>query len=354
MQLKFSYLLLLLLLLGTCDRNPINGGKDTIPEIVSLQFNYSQFNRTLFIAAEVSDPQGYEDIDSVVFRLIRLPEAGAEEGTLTFQGRLYDDGTRGDIIIRDFVFSYLITADLLVGEEGYYRLEVQAYDHQGNCSQLAIKNGLVAQNSAPTLFLLEAPRSFEKGDTLKFRLRVMDQQGYNDLATVAYSVRQPTGNLVSHPTFALRDDGLFGDDVARDGIFTVRQPSNKKSRLQGLFTFHFFARDIHGAVSDTLKVDVRNPGVTVTYPDSVASIQAGSSVTITWESAYIDQVKIEYTTNADLTSPTYTLIATLPAAVGRYNWTVPNESQEHCRIRISDTTNPNRNDSSDLEFKIQP
>lgn len=350
----WSIFLCLGLVLTKCERNPVQSQNRTSPEIAYLTLNYSQITKTLFIAAKIVDPQGWDDIDSVVFRLLRVASATATSGTLFLQANLHDDGTQGDIIRQDGVFSYLVPANQFNGNEGYYRVEVLAYDAASHQSSQVAQNVLVQANTPPTLFLLEAPSAFEKGDTLKFRIRVADLQGYGDIAGVMYTVRQPTGNIVSHSSFVLRDDGAFGDDVAADGVFTVWQPSNAQSKLQGLFTFNFFARDIHNAISDTLKVNVRNPGVTVTYPDTKDTLLAGSTATITWQSAYIDQVKIEYTTNANAANPTYTLITTMPAAVGRYDWNVPVGTFEHCKVKITDTTNPRRTDTSDQEFIIKP
>jgi hypothetical protein len=342
------------LLLTNCERNPTQSSNRTFPEIKSLTLNYSQVTKTLFIGAEINDPQGWNDIDRVEFRLLRISSATATSGTLFLPGNLRDDGTFGDIIRQDGVFSYLVPANLFIGNEGYYRVEVIAYDIASHQSDQVAQTVLVQANTPPTLFLLEAPSTFEKGDTLKFRLRVSDLQGYDDIASVIYTVRQPTGSIVAHTSFVLRDDGAFGDNVAGDGIFTVWQPSNSQSKLQGLFTFNFFARDIHNATSDTLKVNVRNPGVTVTYPDAKDTLLAGSTITITWQSAYIDQVKIEYTTNANSSNPAYNLITTMPAAVGCYDWNVPVGTFEHCRVKITDTTNPRRTDTSDQEFIIKP
>jgi len=343
-----------LLLVSNCERTPVNHAAEVEPLLQKVTLNYSQVTKTLFIAAQVDDPQGLADIDSVDFRLIRLPSANAETGMLFLQGRLYDDGTQGDIIIHDGIFSHLISADILSGYEGYYRVEVQAFDVDGHSSAIIKAEALVQANTPPSLFLLEAPTTFEKGDTLLFRMRVTDLQGYGDIAAVTYTVLQPTGILVSHPSFALRDDGKFGDEHAHDGIFTVQQPSNRESKLQGLFTFNFVGRDIHGASSDTLKVSVRNPGVTVLYPDLTDTLRSGQAITIRWESAYIDQVKIEYTIVANQSNPTYNSIATWPAAAGSYSWTIPSVSSSHCKIRISDNTKLTRYDVSDREFIIQP
>ena len=86
-------------------------------------------------------------------------------------------------------------------------------------------------------------------------------------------------------------------------------------------------------------------------------ILAGTPVTIKWSSRGVTNVKIEYTTdfNVSIDSTTrWTVIASsIPAANGSYSWNVPNlTSGASGRIRISDVTNPLVYDINDNAFTI--
>jgi len=337
-----------------CDRNPVESRVHK-PSIRAVGLNYSRVNQTLFISADVTDPDGWDDIDSVTFSLYRVTAPDAVSETLFLRGRLSDAGPPQDIIQRDGVFSFLIGATALQGYEGYYRVRIEAYDRAGNISEQAKGTALAMGNTPPDIFLLYAPTTFEKADTLKFYVRATDLQGYTDIVGVFYDILQPNGIYASHPTWRLRDDGVLYDKHAGDGIFSVYTWKSPESKLQGLYKFYFYARDLAGAYSDTIVCSITNPGVTVLYPDLTDTLRAGHTVTIRWESAYITQVKIEYSVNANLSIPTWTTIATVNAASGEYNWIVPGSgSYDKCKIRISDAVQPNRYDLSDNYFLIRP
>jgi len=340
---------LFLVIMGywTCENNAVEQTTETIPEIKALTLNYSELNHSLFIAAEVEDAQGWENIDSVTFTLYQISTAAYLTGTLFLSGNLTDDGPPRDIITRDGVFSYLIDSTELGSYEGYYRVYVTAFDTDGNVSESTTGTELVQANSAPELYLLSAPTSFEKGDTLKFYFRVTDLQGYDDIAAVPYSILCPD-DVYFDRYYTLNDAGVSGDEVAGDGIFTIFQPTNPESILQGLYYFYFFAEDYSGAMSDTITVKITNPGVHITAPASTETLHFGNTMQITWESAYISQVKVEYAFNANLSLPDWVAADTVVAALGKYNWTVPStQVTNYCKVRVSDLTNSARYDVND-------
>lgn len=359
MKKKFL-LIILTAFIGFACINPIEEEDSlTKPVINSVVLNYSQLNRTLFIAAEVIDPQGRNNIDSVAFQLYRKDSVSAPTEELFLQSCLVDSGLP-DIIWKDNVYSYLIESTTLVNREGYFTVKVQAFDKDGNTSEIETQSEAVAPNSAPVLFPIVIPEQFEKGDTLIFKIRVTDPQGSEEInyeRAVSYVVKRPDGEYFADPTFYLSDDGTRGDEINGDGIYTVHQPSNRNSKYQGLFHFYFTAKDIHGTVSDSLICPVRNPGVTLISPNQADTLYAGETYRIEWESAYISNVILEYASNTNMTSPSWQTITTVTAIEYYYDWTVPsNVSSSYCKIKISDADSqfPNRVDDSDNEFTILP
>jgi len=351
---QFISLVILAFGLASCFKPTTETPEPADPVIDSLAVHYSQMNKSIFIAADISDPQGTDDVDSVVFTLSRLASESSETGTPILTGRLSDDGPPEDIICRDGVFSFLIDSAIFGNRNGYYKVDVVAYDSDGNVSETISQKTKVEKNAAPTIFVLSTPTNFEKGDTLKFRIRATDPQGSDDIVSVSYGIRRPNGQYSEDPTWTLRDDGLMGDDHADDGIYTVFQPSSAQSVIQGLFTFYFVAKDINGERSDTLKAAITNPGVTVTFPNLQESFSVGDTLSIRWESAYVSSVQLAYTLNASATDPTFTNIVIITASTGLYRWKIPSGLQSSdCRIKAYDTSKSSRYDISDNSFTIQ-
>lgn len=345
------------MIMVSCIDNGQKTSPSSDPVIENVTLHYSQLNISLFISSEVTDPQGWETIDSVVFYLYRKDSVDSANEYLFLTGQLVDVGPPMDIIDRDDVFSYLVDSTTLADNDGYYRVTVQAFDSDGNSSDIETKSELVAPNSPPEIFPLSVPDSFEKGDTLIFKLRITDQQGSQDIASVTYSVFRPDNEFISDPSFYLSDAGPaggYGDQYANDGVYTVYQSSNPDSKLQGLYIFYFVAKDIHGATGDTLKANITNPGVTLISPNYSDTLYTTHTYPIEWESAYISRLKLEYTTNANADTPSYRNIETVTASTGYYDWSVPDASSSHCKVRISDPDNSNRFDVSDNEFTIIP
>ncbi|MCX6832102.1 MAG: hypothetical protein NT028_08215, partial [candidate division Zixibacteria bacterium] len=83
-------------------------------------------------------------------------------------------------------------------------------------------------------------------------------------------------------------------------------------------------------------VCIVTPGKTIhlTAPSRGEQLCVGSAHSITWSSAEITNVKIEYSTNGG--SSWSVVIGSTPADVGNYTWTVPNAPSTSCRVRICD------------------
>ncbi|NUN10668.1 MAG: hypothetical protein HUU54_15950, partial [Ignavibacteriaceae bacterium] len=93
------------------------------------------------------------------------------------------------------------------------------------------------------------------------------------------------------------------------------------------------------------------PSVRVINPNGGESLTAGNSYNITWQSANVSNVKIEFTSNNG--AAWSTVIATTPST-GVYSWTVPNVVTTLCKLRVSDADAANGipSDESDNTFEI--
>jgi len=102
----------------------------------------------------------------------------------------------------------------------------------------------------------------------------------------------------------------------------------------------------------TVFIEDPDPSITVTAPNGGENWVVGSLKNITWGYNKVDDVKIEYTTNGG--TLWNTIIASTPANVASYAWTIPNEVSADCKVRISDASNASLNDESNAVFSIIP
>jgi hypothetical protein len=90
--------------------------------------------------------------------------------------------------------------------------------------------------------------------------------------------------------------------------------------------------------------------VTINSPNGSEYWKVGSQHNITWTSNFVDNVKLEYSSDkGDTWNP---IIASTSAANGTYSWTVPDAQSTVCLIRITDVSNSDIYDISDETFII--
>ena len=92
------------------------------------------------------------------------------------------------------------------------------------------------------------------------------------------------------------------------------------------------------------------PSVTLNYPNGYETFIVGNNHNITWSSVSVDNVKLEYSTNNG--TNWITIISSVPASQGYYNWTIPNEPSVNCLVRVSDATDALISDVSNNKFSI--
>jgi len=120
------------------------------------------------------------------------------------------------------------------------------------------------------------------------------------------------------------------------------------------YTYQVTAVDAAGnesaasTVSATTKVGTL--GVTVTSPNGGESWTAGTSRSITWTSAGLTSLRLEYSLD---NGATWTVIhSNVAASEGVYAWTLPSTTSTAARVRISDAMGSPTRDTSDGTFSI--
>jgi hypothetical protein len=90
--------------------------------------------------------------------------------------------------------------------------------------------------------------------------------------------------------------------------------------------------------------------IQITSPVTADQWQAGTTKNITWSSANINSLKIEYSTNGG--TNWISIVSSVAGSLGSYSWDIPsNVTTTQAKIRISDVSDATVNDSSGL-FRI--
>ncbi|RPI06939.1 MAG: T9SS C-terminal target domain-containing protein [Ignavibacteriae bacterium] len=113
-------------------------------------------------------------------------------------------------------------------------------------------------------------------------------------------------------------------------------------------------------VSDGQLADSTNAVITITpasslqltSPNGGESWQVGSVKQITWLAAQVSTIKIEYTTDNEVSWNV--IAASTAASSGTYSWTIPNAASTNCKVRITSLAGQVVSDASDAVFRITP
>ncbi|MFZ6034064.1 MAG: PQQ-binding-like beta-propeller repeat protein [Melioribacter sp.] len=108
---------------------------------------------------------------------------------------------------------------------------------------------------------------------------------------------------------------------------------------------------VSGSWDNTVKVWTNQKLIQVKTPNGGEVFAQGTNRDITWFSANVTLVKIEYSTDNGLTWQTIKDV--ISGALGTYTWTVPSVVANNCKIRISDYNDPTLFDVSDGNFTIK-
>lgn len=95
---------------------------------------------------------------------------------------------------------------------------------------------------------------------------------------------------------------------------------------------------------------IYTPSVTLLHPKQGEDLKVTEVYNITWESSYVDHVKLEYSIDAG--NSWLEICSSTPAVSGFYAWTVPNTVSSSCKLRITDTTDPTIFDLNNQVFTI--
>jgi hypothetical protein len=191
--------------------------------------------------------------------------------------------------------------------------------------------------------------------------------------TGSYAVSISGGPSVAAGTDIAASHGtLLVDDIQLQKIGAELTHTSPKSFVTSTVTFAFKYTAPSGASRETLFANGNSvnlngfnsgdawnfapnkalvvAGVSVTAPNGAESWTVGDVHNITWSSSFTSNVKIEYST--DNGSSWITVVASTPAALGSFAWTLPNTPTTQARVRVSDPNRPLTVDQSNAAFTI--
>ena len=261
MRKIFVLILPFLILLSNCEEeNPTIpvGTNPVLSQPTAPDTLYFVSESDHFISITVNDPQGLIDIAVVTCTIF---PSGSEDAVKT--DSLVDDGTKGDIIPLDGIFTTSIDAGFAQAQTGSYSLVFKAIDLSGNESdtvshQLTIVEG--EENIAPSITDVTLPATFDIKETNNYHLvtvKVIDPQGQDDIKLVLLQVFSPvyeSSDSLILPILedTLMDTGENGDEIANDGIYSNLFNSAFAEDEVGKFSFYFQAYDSSNAASDAV------------------------------------------------------------------------------------------------------
>ncbi|GJQ63180.1 MAG: hypothetical protein SCALA702_22330 [Melioribacteraceae bacterium] len=136
------------------------------------------------------------------------------------------------------------------------------------------------------------------------------------------------------------------DVNAVDGnyVWTVPAKETEEALVRLTSTNNPLVTDVSDAV-----FTIVNPFITLVAPNGGEEITAETTSEITYESAGLENVKLEYTTNNGID---WLVIEESTTADGSYNWTVPNTPTTEAKVKVTDVDNGTLTDESDAVFTI--
>jgi len=189
--------------LASVNSDTINVGPDRKPtDLLSYD---------LRISASVSHPVGQNQIAETqftFFRTKREPEIA--------RGLLSDNGIFPDSIANDSIFTGSVKFTAIRSEIGTFYAEVGSSDAKEFTSNtIRIPFTILRLNQAPVISNLVAPDTVYRSLQTPFTVSVQasDPDGLYDLVSV-------TMTNENNSVFSLHDDGINGDEMGGDGIFT--------------------------------------------------------------------------------------------------------------------------------------
>jgi hypothetical protein len=177
--------------------------------------------------------------------------------------------------------------------------------------------------------------------------------GENVASGSTQSIRWASGNINTLKIEYSLDNGITWNIIginhpASDSTIQWNIPNTAVSPLSMVR----IASATDPTIVDTTGIfNIYIPGIILNSPNGGEFLTSGSAVQINWSSSFIDNIKIEF--SSDNGQAWSSISPSVPASVGTFTWNIPNNlSTSNGRIKITDIANSAFVDSSESAFKI--
>lgn len=162
-----------------------------------------------------------------------------------------------------------------------------------------------------------------------------------------------TDNIGENVKIELYKGGIFNSTITTstisNGLYNWLIPTNQQPDIDYKIKITSVLNDSIFDFSDNNFAIATVPIIAITSPLGGEQLLPGQTFNITWTSTGIQNVKIEYTTNA---GQIWNSIVSSTASTGLYSWAIPNTPSTTCKVKISDAANSSVYDISDNDFTI--
>jgi len=287
MNLRFKHILpvvaLIVLSIFQCGKE--SSPTSPIPVEIRLQNPvcpdtlWAETPEVFIISVEADFPADKISVDSVKAELYT---SGLESSITVFS--LVDLGGSGDIIPMDKIYSAEINFSGMALSPGsyYFQFAASSRDSRVGSETVTYTFQILGgrKNLPPVIenIMLADSLSFEQNVTVILEAHISDPEGREDILEaecLIYFPLSPSPDI----TLTLNDNGVSGDRVREDGIFSYQLPANELFYFgEGFYTFLFRAKDSGGNSSEVVWKEVWLYSETGELPPSVKIITVPDSL----------------------------------------------------------------------------
>lgn len=312
-------------------------------------------NNNIAIAGYFSGKADFDPSQSVVFELTPKSSGNSSDGFVAFyseDGQLIwanGHGTEGNVTYLNnstgvFISNYgeiQATGRFFGNADFYTKNETKKLTSTGNSDIFLVKFDLGGN------FLKSDPQPFIKilspngGESLKVGdiHKIKWSSEYIQKIKIEYSTNDGTN-------WILIKDNVNATDANFD--WTVPETPSKNCLLK--ISNQNYSSQFDESDSPFEIYQPQPPQIRLVSPNGGERWKAGDIHKIQWNSTNIDKVKIEYSTNS---GQNWILIKdNVNAGDSAIDWTIPETPSIYCLVKVSDQTNPDVFDDSDVLFEI--
>jgi len=220
------------------------------------------------------------DVDSVSLSIRKAGETGSVHFALFDDGAAMHENDE-DVVAHDGIFSQKISWQASIQQREEFIFRFEATDKQNQQSEPLEVTVVSIANSPPRIAAISMPDSLPSGfDGLQYiKVTATDSNEVDDIVQVNY---RGSRNDTTFFQGTLKDDGLGGDEMAGDGVFSVSLDRSFAITKKGSYEMVFEAQDKSGSKSQpasrALLIGNGAPiGSNISAPDSVKRPTTGTT-----------------------------------------------------------------------------